>query len=201
MKDELRKKYKALRAALCGERRAAANARVAENFLKRFGRYRSFLVYNSFGSEAATGALVSGLLSLGKQVFLPRVEGSSLVAVPCGPTKKGAYGIEEPCGPPYNGDIEVTVIPLLAVNEGGFRLGFGGGYYDRYLKNRNTLRVGLGYAFQTTDERFEEPWDEPLHAFVCDAGVRFFGGFSAENCAASGDGAGINSEEKGTEEG
>lgn len=126
------------------------------------------------GTEAETSQIIAELLKEDKRVCLPRVEGKEIVAVPYGKTIKGAYGIAEPVGEPFLGDIEVTVTPLLCVNERGYRIGYGGGYYDRYLKNHKTLRVGLGYAFQL-EEFKEDEWDERLDAFVTERGIYYFG--------------------------
>ena len=68
------------------------------------------------------------------------------------------------------------VIPLLAVNSNGYRIGYGGGYYDRYLKDirtKNTKKVGYGYHFQLTEFTADE-WDEPLDFFVNEEGVTEF---------------------------
>ena len=66
-------------------------------------------------------------------------------------------------------------MPLLAVNPRGYRLGYGGGYYDRYLKDARTLKVGLGYSFQLTEEFEEDGWDQPLDEFICERGIYRFG--------------------------
>ena len=170
MKDEIRQKLKIKRRYFQNYQREMADLAVADNFLNAFGGYQSFLVYNSFGTEADTKLIIDALLKAGKSVYLPRVEGENIVAVKYGETVKGAFGIEEPCGQAYFGDIEVTVIPLLAVNERGFRIGYGKGYYDRFLKDRHTLKAGLGYSFQI--EKFEEDeWDVPLDLYVCEKGI------------------------------
>ena len=67
----------------------------------------------------------------------------------------------------------MTVIPLLAVNGRGFRIGYGKGFYDRYLKDKRTKKVGLGYSFQI--ESFEEDkWDIPLDLFLCEKGIYYY---------------------------
>lgn len=93
-----------------------------------------------------------------------------MLAVPYGQTRKGAFGTEEPEGQPFCGDTDVTVIPLLAVNKNMQRIGYGRGYYDRYLKGRKTLKVGLGYSFQLAEFDGDE-WDVPLDKFVCEKGI------------------------------
>ena len=174
MKGEIREKFKIKRRYFGSIVRAEAERYIAEYFLAECGGYNSYLIYNSFGSEASTQGIISALLREGKQVFLPRVEGDKMVAVPYGELKRGAYGIMEPQGQPYSGAIGVTAVPLLAVNGRGFRLGYGGGYYDRFLKDNGTLKVGLGFAFQLTDEFEEDGWDEPLDSFICERGIYYF---------------------------
>ena len=174
MKDEIRYKLKVKRKYFQGVRREVADKNILYNFIAGYGAFQSYFVYNSFGSEASTALIINYLLATGKTVYLPRVEGENIVAVGYGETQKGAFGIDEPAGEPYSGDIDVTVIPLLAVNEKGFRIGYGKGYYDRYLKDKRTKKVGLGYHFQIEDFT-EDGWDEPLDLFVCEKGIYFYG--------------------------
>lgn len=169
-KEEVRKKLKIKRRYFQNYRRETADLAVSENFLNAFEKYESFFIYNSFGYETDTKLIIGRLLQAGKRVYLPRVDGGKIVAVPYGKTVKGAFGIEEPAGQPYEGDIEITVIPLLAVNERGFRTGYGKGYYDKYLKNAKTKKVGLGYFFQIENFK-EDEWDVPLDLFICEKGI------------------------------
>lgn len=174
MKKELRTKFRQARRLFEGSMRNECNGLMASAFLSEYGKYGSFFIYNSFGDEADTHKITAQLLDMGKSVYLPRVEEKNIVAVPYGAFKKGAYGIEEPTGEPYFGRIEVAVVPLLAINSRGYRLGYGGGYYDRFLKQTDILKVGLGYFFQLTDEFTEDEWDEPLDSFVCERGIYRF---------------------------
>ncbi|MCD7729648.1 MAG: 5-formyltetrahydrofolate cyclo-ligase [Clostridia bacterium] len=174
MKEDLRYKYKILRKYFQGVRREEADRAIAECFMAAYENYSSFFIYNSFGTEADSHGLIEWLISSNKRVYLPRVQGDDIVPVPYGKTVKGAYGIEEPEGEPYTGDIDVTIVPLLAVDGEGFRLGYGGGYYDRYLKKAKTLSVGLGYGIQLCDRLERDGWDEPLDAFLCERGIYCF---------------------------
>ena len=169
-KNDLRRQLKLTRSRFSGREREKADAAILNNFIERYVGYESFFIYNSFSSEADTKQLIAKLLRAGKRVYLPRIEGEDMVAVPYGESGIGAFGIEEPTGQAFDGDISVTVIPLLAVNERGFRIGYGKGFYDRYLKDRHTVKVGLGYSFQIADFK-EDGWDIPLDAFVCEKGV------------------------------
>lgn len=154
--------------------RLEADRAMLETFEAAFSCYNSFLVYSSFSTEARTDLLIERLLSEGKRVYLPRVEGERLAPVLYGELKKGAFGINEPVGEEYKGEIDVTVVPLLAVNERGYRIGYGKGYYDRFLKGRKTLKVGYGYDFQIEDFT-EDEWDEPLDLYLSERGIYTFG--------------------------
>ena len=174
MKDEIRYKLKVKRKYFQGVRREVADKNILYNFIAGYGAFQSYFVYNSFGSEASTALIINYLLATGKTVYLPRVEGENIVPVPYGETKKGTFGVFEPVGRAYSGDIDVTVVPLLAVNERGFRIGYGKGYYDGFLKNRKTLRIGLGYSLQI-EEFQEDIWYEPLDEFLTEKGIYDFG--------------------------
>ena len=173
-KQEIRYKLKIKRRYFQGVRRDFCDEVIAENFVTAYGHFDSFLLYSAIGDEAKTSIIEKKLSELGKSVFFPRVEGENILPVPGGQMKEGAFGILEPTGQAYTGNIDVTVIPLLAVNERGFRVGYGKGFYDRYLKTAQTKRVGLGYSFQL-DEFEEDGWDEPLDEFICEKGVYKFG--------------------------
>lgn len=174
-KNAIRAQMRALRKNFDKEARESADRAILDKFFSEFGKYESFFVYNSFSSEARTDLIIQKLLSENKRVYLPRVEGRDMLPVQyCGEQlKKGSYGIYEPQGEPFFNEIDVTLIPLLAVNSRGFRIGYGGGFYDRYLSVKNTMKVGMGYGFQL--QEFEEnSFDVPLNAFICESGIRFF---------------------------
>lgn len=173
-KEDIRYKLKIKRKYFSGVRREFADGAIADNFFNAFFGYESFFIYNSFSTEADTKGIIARLLEAGKKVYLPRVDGDKMVAVPYGEMRVGAFGIEEPAGKPYKGKIDITVIPLLAVNARGFRTGYGKGFYDRYLKkDKRTKKVGLGYSFQI--EEFEEDsWDVKLDLFLCEKGIYYY---------------------------
>ena len=177
MKDELRYKYKIKRKYFQHSRREVADGAISDNVVALFGDKNTFLIYYSFGSEADTKKLIDRLISLGKRVFLPRVEGKNMVAAEyCAEgLKKSALGVCEPQGQAYEGQIDVIICPLLAVNSRGYRVGYGGGYYDRYLKNSTAVKAGIGYDFQLTDEFEEDGWDEPLDILITERGIYRFG--------------------------
>ncbi len=91
-KDELRYKLKIKRRYFEGVRREYADLAILDNFIAALaeGGQESFLVYNSFGTEASTQLIIKRLLRLGKAVYLPRVEGENIVPVRfCGGDTRG----------------------------------------------------------------------------------------------------------------
>ncbi|MGN0818220.1 MAG: 5-formyltetrahydrofolate cyclo-ligase [Candidatus Coproplasma sp.] len=178
MREDLRYKYKIKRKYFQYSRREVADGAIADCIFAAFGDKQKYFIYYSFGSEADTHAIIQELLSRGKEVYLPRVEGNDMVAVRYAGDSSSMVvnklGIAEPMGESYSGDFDLIIAPLLAVNSRGFRLGYGGGYYDRFLKERTSPVVGIGYAFQLTDEFEESEWDVPLSYFICERGIYDF---------------------------
>ncbi len=89
--------------------------------------------------------------------------------------RAGAYGIMEPVGAPVEPQsIDLVVVPALAYDVHGARLGYGGGYYDRFLElirtQRTIVAVGLGYDWQLVDRLPHEPHDQTLEMIVTPSG-------------------------------
>lgn len=86
----------------------------------------------------------------------------------------GAFGAQIPAYPIYF-EPEIVVVPLLAFDRQGGRLGYGGGFYDRTLEKlrakRATLAIGFAFAGQETDDLPLEPTDQPLDMIVTEVGV------------------------------
>ena len=180
MKDELRYKFKIKRKYFQYAQREVPDGAIADAVMQSFEKYKSFFVYYSYGSEADTHELISRLLNAGKEVYLPRVNGQAIEPVRffgnADELIKSPLGIKEPTGQAYGGEIDVAIVPLLCVNQKGYRLGYGGGYYDRFLAaHPKTLKVGVGYYLQLTDENFQKEHDVPLDLMVTERGIIDFG--------------------------
>jgi 5-formyltetrahydrofolate cyclo-ligase len=163
----------------------------------------SVALYMPIRGEVDTALLLEGAWREGKAVFLPRVEeADGLQAGKSGKMRfvfcrspadlrKGAYGIPEPLPDtePLSGFFprppDLFVVPGVAFDRQGGRLGFGGGYYDRFLasclseKSPGGMRfssffVGLAYSFQLREEKLPlEAWDQPVQALCTDAEFLF----------------------------
>lgn len=135
---------------------------------KGAGAKLNCFVYLSYSTEAATDALIERLREKGDGVYCPRLDGKEMQAVSYGEDfTLSARGIREPLGEEYLGEIEVAITPLLAVDKQGNRLGYGGGYYDRFFKrHKETVRVGYCFQAQVIRKVLVTDGDEPLDYIV-----------------------------------
>jgi 5-formyltetrahydrofolate cyclo-ligase len=96
------------------------------------------------------------------------------------PLQHNRYGIGEPQGDPVAASVlELLLLPTVGWSASGFRLGMGGGYYDRFLGNEDcnaALRLGLAYDCQRDDalDLLKESWDQPLNAVITESGIMRF---------------------------
>jgi 5-formyltetrahydrofolate cyclo-ligase len=133
-------------------------------------------------SEADPRALMMVLADRGHLLCLPAiVEGRSLefrVWHDGDPTLRNAYGIEEPLASSPAVIPDVMLVPLLAFDNRGHRLGYGAGHYDRVLKSLRTSRrplvIGVAHAEQEIAFVPDDSHDEPLDLLVCEKGLRRF---------------------------
>jgi 5-formyltetrahydrofolate cyclo-ligase len=138
----------------------------------------TLLLFYSFGSEIPTAGLVQRSLDAGKRVLLPVLEAGEMVAAELKPGDSLAattYGPKEPSNRVAVDPAEVglVVAPGLGFDLEGYRLGYGGGHYDRYLATlpAATPRVGIAFHQQLLDELPREPGDERLDLIVTDQDV------------------------------
>jgi 5-formyltetrahydrofolate cyclo-ligase len=175
--SDLKRAKRRVRIAVRGERDAVPTdirEEKAERLVERFlalpevRRARTIMLFSSFGSEVPTGSLIERLHARGVVVALPRIEGAALLPVPYtpgDPTTSTAFGPEEPMGAALDPtSIDVVGVPGVAFDRGGRRIGYGGGYYDRFLRGLPAFTVGLVFGLQVVDEdlpagRFDLPVD------------------------------------------
>ena len=105
------------------------------------------MIYNAIDGEVD----VSFLLNDKKTFLYPLVVEENIIAVKSNEFKVGSYGIKEPIGSEYCGQIDAVIVPMCAFDNRFNRLGFGKGYYDRFLKNKDTLKIGAAFSCQQVD--------------------------------------------------
>lgn len=120
------------------------------------------LLYNSLPDELSTRGFLEKWAGR-KHIYLPRVNGVDLDVLPYDRTRLhlGAFRIEEPDGdnPVDLSMIDLVIVPAVAYDRRGNRVGRGKGYYDRLLSRMKAVRVGVAYDFQLVDDVEVEPHD------------------------------------------
>lgn len=151
---------------------------------KIWAKSRIVALYSPIRKEAQAGGLMRAAWAEGKQVLLPRtIPGPNRLIqfLPCesfDTLKPGVFGILEPdpltCPLPPEGEIipDLMVVPGVAYDRNGYRLGNGGGYYDRFFARPgmdSVARLGFAYDFQVVDAIPDlGPWDVPMHGYCTD---------------------------------
>jgi 5-formyltetrahydrofolate cyclo-ligase len=177
----LKRDKRRIRNAVRGERdavppdvREERAERVVERFLDlpEVQRASTVMLFSSFGSEVPTGSLIERLHARGVVVALPRIEGAALVPIryaPGDPTTTTTFGAEEPVADARldPSSIDVVGVPGVAFDRGGRRIGYGGGYYDRFLRGLPAFTVGLVFGLQVVDDELPAGrFDLPVDAIV-----------------------------------
>jgi 5-formyltetrahydrofolate cyclo-ligase len=114
--------------------------------------------------------------TLVKKIALPRVEEDKITFYELSSIKsliRGRFGIMEP--PPYMqiNEIDILVVPGIAFDKTGCRLGYGKGYYDRLLSGKRTFSIGLAYSFQLLENLPYDRYDKRLDAIASEDGLHY----------------------------
>ncbi len=146
--------------------------------LRRFRNARRVVLYFPIKNEVNTEGIFRSAREFSKEIYFPCVEGSLLRfrrVSDLDELEPGSFGIPEPSRDSAKveiTDIDLVIIPGVAFDRFGRRLGYGGGYYDRVLfKIDNKRRIGLAYNFQVLDSIPVEAGDEEVGLIVTEAGV------------------------------
>lgn len=173
-KIDLRRKVKALRSMLLETERM----RAAEEVFARLEQTAAFmmseriLMYHSLPDELSTHEFIRKWCGR-KHFYLPRVNGVNLEILPYDESRLalGSFHIEEPTGNDMSAidDIEMIVVPAVAYDRSGNRVGRGKGYYDRLLADSRARKVGVAYDFQLVDEIDSEPHDVRVDVVITES--------------------------------
>jgi len=186
--SDLRKSMRAQRRAI-PERRQQVAARQVAAHLKHLSEYNTATVitcYRAIQGELDTNLVIEDIQRRGDHCYLPVLGqdwSMEFAEVKAGQRlHKNHWGLWEP-GPLARRaspqEIDVALVPLVAFDKSGARLGMGGGYYDRYFafsdaSIQRPFLVGLAHTIQQVDSLESQPWDVPLNAVVTPRGILRF---------------------------
>ncbi len=168
-----------IRNALISKRDAFSNKQGADNKItdalsEVCFKYKRIFVYISFGSEVDTIDFIKRMLEAGKEVYVPVCNTESLTMTASRITAlknltKNRYGILEPdeivaC----DAELDVVIFPGAAFDKAGNRIGYGKGYYDKFISalNYTPLKLGVCYDFQLLDEIPSEGHDVKMDIII-----------------------------------
>ena len=185
MKAALRSRVLAARAALPGDARAAAAAAIRARLdaLPRVRDARAVLGYAAFGAEVDLDPWLEERIAAGAGVFLPWVDGARLGIARIDDLRAdlvpGWRGVREPRAigrrPARPDRLEAVVVPGVAFDRGGGRLGYGGGHFDRLLAELRpgTPVVGVAFELQIVDGVPSEPHDRAVDIVVTECVIYY----------------------------
>jgi 5-formyltetrahydrofolate cyclo-ligase len=176
-KVELRRAARETRAVLARNDIALTLAEFAEDLALPPGALVGG--YHAHKGEADPALLLARLVELGAQVAFPRVAARDAPLefhhVPDGEVlEPGSFGIPEPLEQWPRCVPTLLLVPLLAFDRRGHRLGYGGGFYDRTLEALQVPAIGIAYAGQEVASLPSEPHDRRLDAILTEQGLRRF---------------------------
>ena len=195
-KSSLRKAIRGILSTLENDRRRAAAAAAGAKIKTRhyWKETRSLLAYLSFGSELDADPLIKAALAEGKNVYVPKVNGDMIefhkIDSLDDPFEKGVFGIREPLANKASWNVlsspgpTLVLVPGLAFDKTGARLGRGAGYYDRFITGirleartvgeHPPLCIGYAYREQVIGKVPAGENDEILDGLVTDGFAEIF---------------------------
>ena len=176
-KSRLRKQAREKRRALAHPDFALRLAECAEDLALQPGTIVG--AYHAHQSEADPAELLARLVELGMAIAFPRIAARDTALdfhiVPAGEIlMPGSFGIREPLAHWQRATPQVLLVPLLAFDARGHRLGYGGGYYDRTLEALKVPAFGIAYAGQEVASLPVEAHDRTLGGILTEDGLRLF---------------------------
>ena len=180
-KAALRRRITLVRERRTPAEREHAEARLAAHGVPAWRGLKVVAGHAAVGSEPPTRALLDGLRAAGVTVWLPVIDGERLdgAGLDWAPYEgwdllvAGPFGLHEPAGPRLGPDAparaDLVLVPALAVDGHGHRLGRGGGFYDRALAGVDVPVVAVVYDDERVDTVVTEPHDVPVDAVISPA--------------------------------
>jgi len=179
-KQDIRERARLLRQELSPDLITQKSHAVCEALLPLLEPFSTIMVYASKCPEVETTELITCLIRQGKRIVVPIIERETCslrlsylndpsVLVP------STFNVPEPVGheiPVRKEEIEAVVIPMLAFDTAGNRLGYGAGYYDRFLaKDCHSVRIGLAFSCQKAEELPCDANDVRMDIIVTETGI------------------------------
>ncbi len=174
-KEHIRKEVMKVRNALTYEEWQEKSMKIQQRIInwKHYEKAETLFLYRGLGREVSTDVIFTKALQDGKKVFFPKVHGRELCFYEVTTMHEflpGPYGILEPITKKKEKKApDLIIMPCLAFDKERNRIGYGKGYYDRYLeKKEGLLTAALAFSFQMREKIPAEEKDVALQYVVTD---------------------------------
>lgn len=158
------------------DNKATLDQSIQKQVLEISKEYEVISIFHAMHDEIDTLPIIEALLKANKTVACPIVIDGIMRFAKINSLrdfKKGYFGIMEPTTGVYiePAVFDFILVPLLAFNKSLYRVGYGGGYYDGFLKDTQAFKLGLAYTFQEVECEFQKDYDIALDAVLTEKGV------------------------------
>ena len=172
-KKLLREKYRNIRKNIDNKREKSI--KMTEAFLKTeiYKNAQSIMLYYPMENEVNTLFLMETAIKDGKKICFPKTDTEKHIIIPMeyeSGFAKGAYGIYEPVSEKKMENCDVVITPALCVDSCNYRLGYGGGYYDRFFENYCGIKVTFIFSELFTDALPKDKYDIKTDIVITEKG-------------------------------
>jgi len=189
LKNSIRQILRRRKEAMIPEDRLEKSKRVCHHLMTLIHDGETVMVYTSKEKEVNTTSLITTLFERGNPVIIPIIVKDDIslrlsylrdfsVLVP------STFGVPEPIGNEIlatGESVDTIILPMLGFDRTGGRMGYGAGYYDRFLaKNLNVRKIGIAFACQEYDNLPVDENDIPMDYIITEEGIVYSKG--SENC-------------------
>lgn len=172
MKKELRQEFTYLRDNLDNRYEKSLEIKKRIMNLTIYKNSISIALYYSMRSEVDTKELINDSLSLGKKVYLPKIINNKkmkfLLVDKNTKYEKNNFGVMEPIDGIESNQFDLMIIPGLSFDKDNNRLGYGRGYYDNYLSNIDTYKIGICFDEQLIEHLPNDKNDIKMNLVITD---------------------------------
>ena len=170
MKFNQRVQCLSLRNSLSKEERITKSEIICDKVIELIKDKKNIMSYKTHGNEVDVEKINLSFDNLSYPIIL---KNGIMEAHQANSFTKGKFNISEP----YKGkridtnDLDVIIVPLVGFDLKKNRLGHGWGYYDKFLKNSNALKIGVAFEIQKVDEIIVEEYDIPLDIIITENNI------------------------------
>lgn len=164
---------------------ADLNKKILNNFMssKLFIESTNIMCFVSFGSEVDTHSIIQNSLENSKKIFVPYIEeGKKEMKISqiesFDDLVPGRFNILEPKADKIReaskDDLDLIIVPGLVFDKKGYRIGYGGGYYDKFMASmkKNTKKLGISFNFQLINDKLpKDEFDIPVNYILTEKGI------------------------------